>query len=232
MSRGSAASDQPPAGSQPRLAAGCLAAQGLKTTEEMVTDIRDLDRRALETTVEIVAAVTPDQLPLPTPCAEWTLRQLLGHMIGQHYGFAAAARGETSDLSVWADRPVGADLHAAYAAAVADVTAAFAEEGVLDRRLWLPEIRDGARFPATMAIGFHFLDYVVHGWDVARSIGIDPGFDADLVHAALARAMEVPGGGGRRAPGAPGRPRIPLPGDSPEMNLLLATLGRSPDWPS
>jgi len=21
-----------------------------------------------------------------------------------------------------------------------------------------------------MAIGFHFLDYVVHGWDVARSI--------------------------------------------------------------
>ena len=98
-------------------------------------------------------------------------------MIGQHYGFAASARGETSDLSVWADRPAGADLHAAYAAAVADVTAAFAEDGVLDRRLWLPEIRDGARFPATMAIGFHFLDYVVHGWDVARSIGSDPGFD-------------------------------------------------------
>ncbi len=142
-----------------------------------MTDIRDLDRRALETTVEIVAAVTADQLELPTPCAEWTLRQLLGHMIGQHYGFAASARGETSDLSVWADRPAGADLHAAYAAAVADVTAAFAEDGVLDRRLWLPEIRDGARFPATMAIGFHFLDYVVHGWDVARSIGSDPGFD-------------------------------------------------------
>jgi uncharacterized protein (TIGR03086 family) len=198
----------------------------------MVTDIRDLDRRALETTVEIVAAVTADQLQLPTPCAEWTLRQLLGHMIGQHYGFAAAARGETSDLSVWADRPVGADLHAAYAAAVADVTAAFAEEGVLDRRLWLPEIRDGARFPATMAVGFHFLDYVVHGWDVARSIGTDPGFDAELVHAALARAMEVPGGASRLAPGAAFRPSISLPGDSSEMNRLLATLGRSPDWPS
>src|ERR1022692_414085 len=77
-------------------------------------DIRDLNRRTLATTIEIVDAVRGDQLDLPTPCAEWTLRQLLGHMIGQHYGFAAAARGETSDLSVWADRPPGTDLHAAY----------------------------------------------------------------------------------------------------------------------
>ena len=66
-----------------------------------MTDIRDLDRRALAVTVRIVGAVRGDQLDLPTPCADWTLRQLLGHMIGQHYGFAAAARGEPSDLSVW-----------------------------------------------------------------------------------------------------------------------------------
>ena len=54
--------------------------------------------------------------------------------------------------------------------------AAFAEDGMLERRLWLPEIRDGMRFPAETAIGFHFLDYVVHGWDVARSTGRDPGW--------------------------------------------------------
>jgi uncharacterized protein (TIGR03086 family) len=197
-----------------------------------VTDIRDLDRRALATTVGIVGAVRGDQLDLPTPCAEWTLRELLGHMIGQHYGFAAAARGETSDLSVWASRPAGADLHAAYAAAVADVTAAFAGDGMLERRLWLPEIRDGARFPAAMAIGFHFLDYVVHGWDVARSIGSDPGFDADLVSAALAGAVQVPEGEARLAPGAAFRPGIPVSEGAAEMDRLLAVLGRSPGWPS
>lgn len=195
-------------------------------------DIRDLNRRTLATTIEIVDAVRADQLDLPTPCAEWTLRQLLGHMIGQHYGFAAAARGETSDSSVWADRPPGPDLHAAYAAAVAGVTAAFAEEGMLERRLWLPEIRDGMRFPAAMAIGFHFLDYVVHGWDVARSIGRDPGLDPDLVSAALAVAVQVPDGDARLAPGAAFRPGIPVPGDATEMDRLLAVLGRSPDWPS
>jgi hypothetical protein len=60
-------------------------------------DIRDLNRRTLATTIEIVDAVRADQLDLPTPCAEWTLWQLLGHMIGQHYGFAAqrAARPPT-----------------------------------------------------------------------------------------------------------------------------------------
>ena len=195
-------------------------------------DIRGLNRRTLATTIEIVDAVRGDQLDLPTPCAEWTLRQLLGHMIGQHYGFAAAARGETSDLSVWTDRPPGPDLHAAYAAAVADVTTAFAEDGMLERRLWLPEIRDGMRFPAEMAIGFHFLDYVVHGWDVARSIGRDPGFDTDLVSAALAGALQVPEGDTRLAPGAAFRPAVPAPDDAPEMDRLLAVLGRSHAWPS
>ncbi len=106
-------------------------------------DIRELNRRAVAATVGIVGKVRNDQLGLPTPCEQWTLRQLLAHMNGQHHGFAAAARGETSDLSVWADRPVGDDLHAAYAAAAADVTTAFAKDGMLERRLWLPEIREG-----------------------------------------------------------------------------------------
>ncbi len=195
-------------------------------------DIRDLNRRALAASTEIVGKVRPDQLGLPTPCAEWRLRQLLGHMIGQHYGFAAAARGETSDRSVWADRPVGADLHAAYAAAVADVTAAFAEDGMLERRLWLPEIMADATFPAPTAIGFHFLDYVVHSWDVARSVGTAPGLDADLVAAALARAVEVPDGDNRLAPGAAFRPGIDVPDGAPDLDRLLAVLGRSPAWPS
>jgi hypothetical protein len=54
----------------------------------------------------------------------------------------------------------------------------------------------------------------------------------DLDRRALETAREVPGGASRLAPGAAFRPGIPLPGDSSEMNRLLATLGRSPDWPS
>ena len=61
----------------------------------------DLDRRTLTATAEIVAAVTADQLDDPSPCAGWTLRDLLGHMVASNEGFAAAASGAPVGGEVW-----------------------------------------------------------------------------------------------------------------------------------
>ncbi len=58
-----------------------------------MSDIRVLHRRALQVSVDAVNRVRPDQLALPTPCAEWDLGRLLAHMTGQNHGFAAVARG-------------------------------------------------------------------------------------------------------------------------------------------
>lgn len=196
-----------------------------------MADVRDLDRRTLAVTVDVIRGVSDDQLDLPTPCARWTLRQLLAHMIGQHYGFAAAARGETSDRSVWADRPVGSDFRDAYADAVNEVTAAFSAQDMLGRRLWLPEIRDAGRFPAEMAIGFHFLDYIVHGWDVARCRGVPVVFEPDLIDEVLVRAAQVPEGEARLSPGAAFRPGVAVPEDAAPLDRVVAMLGRSPHWP-
>ena len=60
------------------------------------------------------------------------------------------------------------DQVAEYIAAAEHVIAAFAEPGVCERGFSLPEIITGVEFPAARAISFHFIDYVVHGWDVAR----------------------------------------------------------------
>jgi uncharacterized protein (TIGR03086 family) len=190
----------------------------------------DLDRCAVEHSVGIVAAVTPDHLALPTPCAGWTLGDLLAHMIAQHHGFAAAARGNVSDRSVWEWRPLSDDPAADYASAARDVLAAFAADGLLDRALWLPEIRDGGPFPAATAIGFHLLDYVVHGWDVAVSLGIDPHCPPDLVAAALAISEQVPTGPARTAPGAAFGPPLTAGAAPSPMDHLLSLLGRSPAW--
>jgi uncharacterized protein (TIGR03086 family) len=198
-----------------------------------MTGTLDRSRRTLEQTIVITAGITPDQLGLPTPCAGWDLRRLLAHMMGQHNGFAAAARGETSDRSVWADRPPGGDPAGEYAAATTAVIEAFSADGVLGRRMWLPEIRDGGPFPAELAIGFfHFIDYVVHGWDVAATLGTDPGFDPDLVHDALEQAARVPGGDARLVPGAAFRPEVVVPAGAPELDRVVAMLGRSPNWPA
>lgn len=195
-----------------------------------MTSLVELNRRVVQRSIEIVQGVTADRLGRATPCSAWTLDDLLGHMIAQHYGFADSAEGNLTDLSVWAVRPVGSDPAASYTAAAERVLTAFAAESVLERRFWLPEIRDGGPYPASMAIGFHLVDYVVHGWDVAVSAGADAGYAPDLIAAALSVAEQVPTGGTRLLPAAAFAPVLPVAASSP-MHRMLQVLGRSPTRP-
>jgi uncharacterized protein (TIGR03086 family) len=207
-----------------------------------MVDIRAFDQRALKTTQSIVSHVAVDQLEAPTPCGEWTLGELLAHMVTQNYGFAAAARGESRDLSVWADRPVGDDPVGAFAASVEAVNAAFAADGTLEQGFWLPEIRDDQPFPARQAISFHVLDYVVHGWDAARAIGVRADFDDDLLDTVLAIAERVPDDENRLREGSAFRPGLDTgavagtdagtDADRTTLDRILAMLGRSPNWPN
>src|SRR5690606_13803666 len=81
-----------------------------------------------------------------------------------------------------------------------EVVAAFAAGGVLQRPFPLPELR-AEPFPAEQAISFHLIDYVVHSWDVARTLGLEVGFDDDVLAAAETAAADVPTGPARPAPG-------------------------------
>jgi uncharacterized protein (TIGR03086 family) len=196
-----------------------------------MTDVVQLDRRAVLRSVEIVANVTAGDLGRSTPCAGWTLEDLLGHMIAQHHGFAAAADGNITDLSAWEVHPVGDDPAGAYAAAARRLLGAFAADALLARPFWLPEVRDGGPFPARTAIGFHLVDYVVHGWDVAASIGVPADFAPDLVAAALDIAEQVPTGAAREVPVAPFGAALPAGADDSPMDHVLRLLGRCPSWP-
>jgi uncharacterized protein (TIGR03086 family) len=193
-------------------------------------DLRDQHRRAIKSVGDVVALVGPDQLDLPTPCTDWTLGQLLAHVIGQNHGFAASADGETADLSIWRDRPVDGEPAQAYDESAERIITAFAAEGLLAREFWLPEIRTGGTFPAELAISFQLVDTVAHGWDIARSVGADVEFDADVLAAGLGVAQKVPDGENRAAPGAAFRPSVPAGGATSTLAEIVALLGRSPDW--
>jgi len=195
-------------------------------------DIRELDRRAVRTSVDVVSRVTSDDLGRATPCAAWTLGDLLAHMMTQHYGFAAAARGEGANRAVWKIRSLGEDPASAYAVAAEHVIDAFAGDGVLEREFALPEISPSLTFPAARAISFHVIDYVVHSWDVARSLGISVDFDPELLAAAWQIALAVPDGERRLQPGAAFRPGLTVPEDGSQLDRILAVLGRSPAWPN
>ena len=184
--------------------------------------------------IDVVAEVTRDDLGRPTPCAGWNLLDLLAHMTVQHHGFAAAARGGGDSPTIWASGrvadAVAADPGGTYAAAAADLLDAFAADGILDATIALPEFGPGATFPGAVAIGFHFVDYVAHGWDVARSIGAPFALPDDVVAAVLPLVFVIPDGEYRTMDGAPFGQAVAAPDGATDLDRILSHLGRSPDW--
>jgi uncharacterized protein (TIGR03086 family) len=194
-----------------------------------VSNIQELDRRAVELSRSIVATVTQAQLRLPTPCAEWDLGALLAHMSVQHHGFARAVDGEHTELADWHPTPVDADPAGLYGKAADRVIASFGADGTSARTVYLPEVRDGITVPGRVAMSFHFVDYVVHAWDVAATLGRPVEFDDDLLAAANVVAAQVPDDEASRRPGMAFGPKIASPTDD-ELDRLLTALGRAPSW--
>ncbi|GAA2604444.1 TIGR03086 family metal-binding protein [Paractinoplanes durhamensis] len=173
----------------------------------MPIDLVRADAAAVTATVDLVAQVTDQSLP--TPCAGWDLGALVTHMTEQHGIFAAAAQGG----------PVADEL--SYPAAAALVLRAFAEPGVLDRPFRLPEFPSA--FPGRVAIGFHLVDYVVHGWDVAVSLGVPYAVDPDILALTLPIAWAVPSGGSPAF-----APALAVPPGTAPLDEILLRLGRDP----
>ena len=193
-------------------------------------DYVSLDADAVRASIDVVSRASSDDLAKPTPCRAWTLYALLAHMATQHYGFAAASRGE-SDPELWKLRDLGDDPVKAYITSAEHVLTAFAEDGVTERQFPLPEFGAGLSFPGHQAISFHFIDYVVHTWDVAKSLGTGVTFTPDVLAAAQTVAQIVPTGDVRLVPGAAFAADIPWTGNDP-LDQIVALLGRSPNWPN
>jgi uncharacterized protein (TIGR03086 family) len=194
-----------------------------------MTDIRELDRRAVELSRSLVATVTQVRLRDPTPCAEWDLGALLAHLTVQHHGFALAVDGERTELADWQPISVADDPVGHYGKAADRVIASFAADDTSDRPVYLPEIRNGITVPGRVAMSFHFVDYVVHSWDLAAALGRPLHVDDDLLDAALVVAAQVPDDEASRQPGMAFGRKLATPSED-KLDRLLTALGRSPTW--
>ncbi|PYC76115.1 TIGR03086 family protein [Streptomyces tateyamensis] len=202
----------------------------------MTTTLASRHSTALALIAPVVAGIGREQLDLPTPCTGWDLRRLLSHLIGQQYGFAAAARGHGDRPGVFADHPlidsptVAFTALAAFADSARELVDAFAAAELSDRAVALPEILPGHPFPPAQAIAFHLLDTVVHGWDLAAALGQPFHCPDDLGEVVLQVARAVPVDPAFRAPGrafAPARTLVEL---LPPLDRALLLLGRDPYW--
>jgi uncharacterized protein (TIGR03086 family) len=127
-----------------------------------------------------IGTIGAEQWALPTPCADWTVRELVGHLVGMNRVLAAALAGEPPPA-----RGAGAgDLAREYRESAAALLAAFRRPGALERSY---------RGPLGTATGAERLqirlyDLLAHGWDLARALGQPARLPADAAEQALAFA--------------------------------------------
>jgi uncharacterized protein (TIGR03086 family) len=111
--------------------------------------------------VGLVAGIRADQLDNPTPCAKFTVRGVLEHMIGGAATFAAAFRGvEPSERDM-------SDVLASFGTALSGLADALHSPGALDRTIRAPF----GEVPGATFARFVVLDGLVHGWDLATATG-------------------------------------------------------------
>lgn len=190
-------------------------------------DFRAQDRAALELCQQVADRLRPDDhLDQPTPCPPWSVRELLCHMVGQHLRFAAVARGEDPESACPVQGPqLGADPAATLRESAEILTKSFAEADQAEHVL-LPEI--GRPVPLGVLISFHFLDFVVHGWDLAVSIGAPFDPPAEMSDLASQVGQVIPDAS--REPGGSFAAKVPIGEDADALARLLGLAGRDPDW--
>jgi uncharacterized protein (TIGR03086 family) len=191
-------------------------------------DPRDALFRAADQAVAVVGLVRPEQLGAPTPCTEYDVRHLTGHVVSvlRRIGYVAGG-GHAFDVpSIVLGLADGAWAPAAIANA-ADLRAAWADDAVLDRVLRLP----WGEVPGRGAALAYVQELTTHAWDLATALGRADVLDASLADLALVAAQRYVPPQPRGAP-IPFGPPVEVARDAPAYDRLVAWLGRDPQWTS
>jgi uncharacterized protein (TIGR03086 family) len=181
-----------------------------------MTDIGDRYRRLAQGFTHRVRAVPDDRWEDPSPCAGWTARDVVRHMVETAELFLGIV-----GLELPSGPSVDEDPVAAWTSACEAMQAALDDPGKAS-------LSYGGRFGDTtfeQGVGrFVCADLVVHTWDLARATGLDERLDPDDVHELLVD-ME-PMDEIMREAGAFG-PKLEPPEGADEQTRLLAFLGRA-----
>jgi uncharacterized protein (TIGR03086 family) len=172
--------------------------------------------RAINYTLGALHAVTPADLPAPTPCAAWTLRELLTHLDESLLTLHEAATGR---LDLAPAPRTSADPVTAVRERASDLLGAWTHTTRTTTTVGDTDLTTG--IVATAGA----MEVAVHGWDVARSTGRGRPLPAGLAEEMLALSPLLVSPADRPARfAAP----VPVPAGAAAGDRLLAFLGRRP----
>lgn len=188
-----------------------------------MTELLDLHARAMGHFDELVRVIRGPHWDNPTPCADWTVRDLLNHLVvEQLWAVPLLAGSSIADVGDSFDGDqLGGDPVAAWQQASSAAFDAFRADGALDRDVELSY----ATRPARDYCGEMTFDLTVHAWDLARGIGVDDTIDPELAQLSydlIAPQLDLLAGSGLFAP------PVHVPDDADIATKLLALTGRTP----
>jgi uncharacterized protein (TIGR03086 family) len=182
----------------------------------------ELLSRGFASTGKVLAGVSPDQLDATTPCASWTVRDLINHIVNGTSFFAVTAEtgaspsGETSDCTT-------GDYVSQFKEGAARAVQAFEADGAMEKTMKLPF----AELPGSAFVNIATVDTFAHGWDLARATGQPTDLDPELAAQLLAIAQGFLPDALRGADGqAPFGPKVEPAAGACAADQLAAFLGR------
>ncbi len=188
-----------------------------------MTDVRELIASALIAFTATVIHVPDDAWDNPTPCEDWTVRDLVNHVTSEHLWVPRLLAGErveevgtAYDGDVLGSDPIGAWKAAASTSRQAWVLAD------LDARVHLSTGRVRAGDYAEQVL----TDLAVHRWDLQRGAGVGEALDGAVVMHVLDHVKNHPSDYSASAAF-----NGPVDTDSEYAHdQLVAMLGRDPYW--
>jgi uncharacterized protein (TIGR03086 family) len=193
-------------------------------TVQPVGDPRQLFARSLDQTEKLVGAVSPDELSNRTPCADYDVRALLGHVVAVLHKIARVGAG--ADVRDAPDVIVGIDddgWAGAISRARGEVERVWADDEALDGMVTLP----WATLPGRAVLDAYTHEFTVHSWDLAHATDRLAELDPDLAVQALDAFPKFAPPEARSGEGQFG-PVVPAPDDADVYTRLAAYLGRTP----
>ncbi len=177
-------------------------------------DVTEMHERAQRAFSEVLLHVSNDDLSKKTPCNEWSVTDLIDHVVQGNQ--TTAARFGVAECAI-----IDGDRNAIHAAVAEQANAALREPNWREQLIELPF----ATVPAPVFVSIRSGDVYTHAWDLARAIGGDSDLDRELGEAIFAATAPVltPALRGEGRPFAQQQPCDPT---RPVADRLAAFLGR------
>lgn len=176
----------------------------------------------------VIVRIRADQLDLPTPCDEWSVRNVIDKMVASTLVFTSFGLRERPDETLDLVHPIdiiGDDPLGSFEAAALGCREAWRRPGALEGMA--PSTIGEAK--ARAVLNARVFDTTILTWDISRACGLDHGIGDDLA-AYVLRIAEALVPAVRSKNPARYKDAVDLGEGADLVAEMVATTGRDPLW--